>query len=603
MMQQADDEHVVGKDRVLAAVEKGEVKITGPKEPGVQGAVLKPGAGVVLTVNGKMVEGQREVFVGDLVKVTLKEELNEEQAEVKISADGMKAEARYLPGLKRTYMLPDHPFTDVLVIDAVPREEKVITYSPDDLKKDVSFGKIKYGLDEEALANLLLEEESWQVIARGKPVEQGQNGWVDLLFSGGVKAVKYENQAERVDFRRRYEIEQVSAGEEIAIIRPPVPGTAGMKVTGEEIQPDPVKKAEVNLENGTALSADGSRVIATGQGIPSYKKGRLHSFRVDDLYTHKGDVDIKSGNIRFRGHFKVDGDVTEGMKVAADGNIEIGGNASGAEVLAGGSILFKGNCIKCRVQAGWVDLVLKDVYQLLEQMADSIDVAIEAANEVVRALEEKGKYSEQMEAAVVRALLQNKFAELPAYALSLQKSLKSIGKSMPEEVTKTIIAVTPHFIDFQYSQELGRPVLIEIQQKLALVKDQGKSALERADITAPYIQNSTFLCTGDILVPGPGVYNSFLKCSGTVKIDRLFRGGTIEAGNDVFIGEAGTPRIASEQGSVQVSYKGRVHLGQVYENFKVRFGTTVYRFDQNMNNVRLILDQQEYEVKVLNWEG
>ena len=602
MVQQSGDTSQNDDNRVLIALEKGQVKISGKAAEGQEGALLKPGKGVTITVNGRGVTEKQEIYPGDAITINVNEEIIPENIELKISADGMTAEARYIPGIKKFYILPDHPYTDDLLVEGVPHEENITTFSEEDVKRSIVEQQIRFGLDEEAVTRLLEEQDNWQVVARGKPVEQGKDGFVELLFEGGVKSVKYEDKEEKVDFRKRYEIEQVSEGDEIAVIHPPVQGLPGQKVTGEELQPDPVNRIEANCESGTDFSPDQSRIISTRRGIPSYKKGRLHSFRVDDLYTHKGDVDIKSGNIHFRGHFKVQGDVTEGMKVAADGNIEIGGNASGAEVLAGGSILFKSNCIKCKVQAGWVDLVLKDVYRVLNQMSDSIDDAIEASEELVRALEQKGKYSVKMEAAVVRALLQSKFVELPEYAAELQKSLKSVGKSMPEEISKTIVDITPHFIDFQYSQSLGRPVLNEIKEKLDNVKDSSKAVIEKADITAPYIQNSTLLCTGDILVPGSGVYNSQLKCNGMVKVDKLFRGGVIEAGGDVFIGEAGTPRITSEQGIIQVSYKGRVHLGSVYENFRIRFGTTEYRFDKNLNNVRLILDQQEFEVKVLHWD-
>lgn len=603
MAPQMEDSDKGSENKVLVAIEKGQFVISGAAEEGGKGALVRPGKGISLSVNGRPVMDKREVFPGDVIKALGQEELREETVEVKISSDGMRAEARYFPGLKKTYYLPDHPFVEELTAEGSLFEEKISKFSETDLKEVLKIQKINFGLEDNKLPLLLNEPGTWQVVAQGRPALQGKNGWVELFFAGGVKMVKYEDEAAKVDYRKRYEIEQVEKGAVLAAIHSPVPGKAGQKVTGEEVQPDPVKRAEVNAESGTSLNPQGDKVLATSQGIPSYKKGRQHSFRVDDLYAHKGDVDIKSGNIRFHGHFKVDGDVTEGMKVAADGNVEIGGNASGAQVLAGGSVLFKGNCIKCQVRAGWVDIVLKDVYSLLEKMSGSIDSAISASEELVRALEEKGKYSEKMEAAVVRALLQSKFSELPEYALELQKSLKSIGRSMPEKTTRIIMEITPLFVDFQYSQSLGRPALFEVQEKLHQVKDEGPDVSKKADITAPYVQNSTLLCTGDILVSGPGVYNSELKCSGTVKVDRFFRGGLIEAGRDVYVGEAGTPRIASEQGAVQVSYKGQVFLGTVYENFKIRFGTTVYRFDENMNNVRLILDQEDYEVKVLSWKA
>lgn len=602
MEQQADGNSKSTNDRILVALENGELKITGTKSEGMNGAVLKTGQGVEIYVNGRQVGEKAEVFPGDQVDIKPLEETVPDIVEVKVSADGLSAEARYTPGLKKVHLIQDHPFTDNLLVEGSPHQEKLVSMTPGDLLKAVKDERIVYGLDESVIPRLLDEPEVWHTVAEGLNVKQGKNGWVEPLFKGGVKSVSYSEDEGKVDFRTRYEIEQVEDGDVIAHIHPPVPGEDGKKVTGEEMFPDPVSSVEVNCDKGTRLSPDEKQVIATRKGVPMYKKGRTHLFRVDDVYTHKGDVDIKSGNIDFRGHFKIMGEVTEGMKVSADGDIEIGGSSSGAELLAGGSIVLKGNCVKCKVQAGWVDMVLKDIYTDLEEMDASVENALHASEEIAKALEAKGKHSEQMEAAVVRSLLQSKFTELPEFAAKLMNSVKSAGRALPKDFVQSINEIAPYFIDFQYSQSLSRPVLGSIKQKLSALLEGKQVAVEKADITAPYVQNSVFLATGDINIPGPGVYNSNLTAKGEIRVARLFRGGTIEAGGDVYIGEAGTPRITSDQGTIKVPYNGRVHLGTVYENIRIKLGNTEYRCDKNLNNVRIILDQQEYEVKVLHWD-
>jgi uncharacterized protein len=588
--------------KVLLSVENGKVVVSGQRSEGKSGAVIRPGKGVAITVNGRQVTEKEEVFPGDQVELKAIEDLKPDQVEIKLSADEMKAEARYIPGVKKTHIIMDHPHSDNLVVEGRLFEEEISTTGIEDILKIIKAEKIVYGIDETIFPRLIEEKEIWQTVASGDPVQQGSDGRVESLLHGGVKSVTYDDQEGRVDFRKRFEIEQVAEGDVIAIIHPPVPGLPGKRVTGAEVQPDPVKRVEVNCESGTELNADKSQVVATRKGLPSYKKGRMHSFRVDDVYTQKGDVDIKSGNVYFQGHFKLHGGVAEGMKVAADGDIEIGENASGAEILAGGSIIFKNNCIKCRVQAGWVDIMLKDVYATIDQMFDSLNNALEACDEVAKALEAKGKHTEQMEAAVVRALLQSKFTDLPEYAATLVKLLRDVGKSLPENLIAVIKDIAPHFIDFQYSQSLDRPTLRDIRNKLSALQGGRETRVVPADITAPYIQNSILTCTGDIIIPGPGAYNSQMKCNGEVRIARLFRGGSVEAGGDVFVGEAGSPRITADQGLIQVPYKGRVHLGAVYENIRVRFGGTEYRVDKTYNNVRLVLDQQEFEVKILHWD-
>ena len=588
--------------RILAAIKSGSVIVSGEKGEGQKGALIRAGKGVTLIVNGKQVSEKLEVFPGDRVEVKLDEEATPDKLDIKISADGLQAEACYVTGQKISYDLSDHPHTDDLIVEGVKREEPLTTLNSALIKSRLIESQVRYGHDDQSIDRLLTDPGQWHVVAVGLPAEQGKNGSVEPFFAGGKKSVTYADVESTVDFRKRFEIEQVESGEVIALIHPPIPGKPGKKVTGEDINPDPVSRVEVNCESGTELNPENDKILANTLGIPTYKKGKMHSFRVDNLYTHKGDVDIKSGNIHFRGHFKVEGGVTEGMKVAADGNVEIGDNVSGAEIMAGGSILLKGNCIKCKVQAGWVDLFLKKVYKTLQDMLGSLENAVEASREVVQILEQKGKHSPQMETAVVRALLQSKFSDLPEYAAMLQKNLKEAGKSMPENMVKAIIDITPHFIDFQYSSNLNSQILSEIQSKVSAVLENCELGEDKADITVPYVQNSLLTCTGDINIPGAGVYNSHLKCNGDVKVSRLFRGGVIEAGGDVYIGEAGAQRITAEQGLISVPYKGRVFLGVAYENVRVKFGTTEYRLDQNLNNVRLILDQQEFEVKILHWE-
>ncbi len=588
-------------EQTMIAIENGSVLFSGSPVPGDSGALIRCGKGVILVVNGKEVKGACEIFPADQVEIKPIEETEPDRVEVRISGDQLSAEARFLPGVKRKHRVKDHPYTGELTVEAEPYEENYQSLAGKDILEIITKNGVTYGLDQNAPTTLIKEPGAWHLVATGKRVQQGRDGWIEVLFKSGFKSVSYEDQEKKVDFRDRYELVQVKLGDVMAVIHPPVPGEPGIKVTGQEIQPDPVTRAEVNCESGAELDQESRKVLATQTGVPYFKKGRTSSFSVENIYIHKGDVDIKSGNIDFRGHFKVQGAITEGMKVSADGNIEIGDNASGAEILAGGNIIFKKNCIKCIVQAGWVDMVLNDLYATLDKMADSVERALDACDDVAKTLEEKGKYSEQMETAVVRSLLQNKFTELPQYAYELLNKSKKAFKSLPENLVQAVNETAPYFVDYQYVQSLGRPVLQDIHHKLLKLKEGRESRSERADITVSYVQNSKLTCTGDVLVKGQGVYNSSITCKGVVKIDRLFRGGSIDAGGDVYIGEAGSPRSSSEQEKISIPYQGTVYLGKAYENLRIKFGATEYRCIKELRNARLILDQQEFEVKILSW--
>jgi uncharacterized protein (DUF342 family) len=69
-----------------------------------------------------------------------------------------------------------------------------------------------------------------------------------------------------------------------------------------------------------------------------------NGMEVDEVYKIK-NVTVATGNINFTGSVIIDGDVTEGMKVIASGDITIGGFVESAIIEAGGDITISGGII------------------------------------------------------------------------------------------------------------------------------------------------------------------------------------------------------------------------------------------------------------------
>jgi hypothetical protein len=65
---------------------------------------------------------------------------------------------------------------------------------------------------------------------------------------------------------------------------------------------------------------------------------------VDEVYKIK-EVNVATGNIIFTGSVIIDGDVTEGMKVIASGDISVGGFVESATLESGGDITISGGII------------------------------------------------------------------------------------------------------------------------------------------------------------------------------------------------------------------------------------------------------------------
>ncbi|MBM4061136.1 MAG: DUF342 domain-containing protein, partial [Planctomycetes bacterium] len=86
---------------------------------------------------------------------------------------------------------------------------------------------------------------------------------------------------------------------------------------------------------GQGVRLDGDKVIATRSGVIVCTET---SFDVLPLHLHRGDVDMKSGNLHTRGSLQVQGDVREGFAATAEGDVDVTGAVFDAAVTAGGSV-------------------------------------------------------------------------------------------------------------------------------------------------------------------------------------------------------------------------------------------------------------------------
>ncbi|NLA26852.1 MAG: DUF342 domain-containing protein, partial [Firmicutes bacterium] len=352
-MEQGKDE----KKQCMAGVSSGRVIISGSaEETDGDGVEITAGEGVLLQVNGQTVDGSRRVCARDEIEIAPLQLQMPARIEVKIAKDEMEAQAVYFAPREIHYVIPDHPPAAELVISASKTEVEAAPgagFSPVDIRNTLQAQGVVYGLDEAALSGLISKPGEWRVIATGHPPVQGRDGYVEPLFKEGLQQINYDLTETHVDYRKRYEIPQVEKDQVIARIYPPRSGEPGMTVTGVKIPPEPVYPAEMFLETGTALNDAQNEVVALGSGVPVYRvRGKQVIVKVDNIYTHRGDVDVLSGHINFEGHLRIEGGIGEGLCVKAEGDIEIADNGSGAEIIAGGSIVFKKNCIKCLVRAG-----------------------------------------------------------------------------------------------------------------------------------------------------------------------------------------------------------------------------------------------------------
>jgi len=202
--------------------------------------------------------------------------------------------------------------------------------------------------DQDAVKTALTEAGHKEpvLVASGQPPKHGLDGRIEYKFDTEPQAAVslVEDESGRVDFRELGTVPQVKEGEVVAEIIDPTDGKPGLDVFGNPVQPRPGKPVphQARIGRNIALDEKGRKAIAKTHGLITLERGRLS---VSPLYKISGDVDFKTGNVRFDGDVIINSSVREDFRVEVTGSIQIGNNVERATVIAGSNISVGGGII------------------------------------------------------------------------------------------------------------------------------------------------------------------------------------------------------------------------------------------------------------------
>ena len=210
---------------------------------------------------------------------------------------------------------------------------------------------VKKGFSKEELVKLAhlaaKEEPMSQVtlqIATGKLAVNGKDAIIKPLVESAQSRILRPKKREdgSVDMRDLGDIICVKVGDPIAEKVPLTSGKQGYTVTATPLVPEPGNDVSLVSGEGTAISSKNENVLVSQKvGLP---KIIPNGMEVDEIYKIK-DVNVASGNINFTGSVVIEGDVNEGMKVIASGDVTIGGFVESAMIEAGGDVTISGGII------------------------------------------------------------------------------------------------------------------------------------------------------------------------------------------------------------------------------------------------------------------
>lgn len=582
-------------------IKEGIVRVYDPVGGGLP-VIIGPDPLAEIKVNGKTVEVKQVVNSSDKVEIIPREEVFPGTVTVEVSDDRLRATATITPRVIVKKLLKDTPAAEELVLNYEEERSQSNEITVQDVYNALKEKGVVFGLDALAIAKAVKEASGQPVVvAQGKEVIEGRDGYVELLFDPGIKISSYDEKSmEKVDYKERIVIPSVNEGDVLAVIHPPVPGTPGCLVTGETIEPQPVREVSVNCKDGCMLNEQGDKVLATRAGRP-LAEGKYHEIlRVLNVHVHGGDVDLKSGNLHFGGDLKITGNVLEGMIVESLGNLQVMGHTAGAKIVAGGSIVFQNNLINSKVTAGILKGFYQKIFPCLSEALATLNALKGSLNQLEDALSRQGKEIDARQSCyLIKLLVERKFVTLPQLAENMLKIFKETKFSPPAFLQKAIKEAGSFLKDIQYIQSR--------EQFMYLVEDINNAAsyVEQAqqiqgDIIATYIQNSHLECSGNITVRGSGSYNTFFQAGGDVHIEGVFRGGEIKAKGNVFIGEAGSPGLTLKQGDIYLSPDSTAKFRKVYENVKIFFGKRGFQFKETRSMVKVVYAVEEDMIKVQN---
>jgi len=394
---------------------------------------------------------------------------------------------------------------------------------------------IKYGINQEITDDLLKKPRKGSFdIANGKPPREGQDGYVQYMFTKPAPRETEQNEI-RIDFREVFNVPSVNAKTVLAVYHPAVQGEDGMTVTGQVIPAQKAIDLSLKTAKGAEFSADGRTVSSTINGRSwELTRGKDVIIGVDVVYWHQGDVDIKTGNLRLLGDVVITGNVMENMIVNVTGNLKVDGFISRAQINVGKNFESEKVITASMVSAGGV----MASYGKLENQIREITKVIESLDILIVQLMDKLPQSNKniTIGQLIMVLLQKKFTSFSSQVQLFCNEVKKIGPQAPPELVEAGTALTA----FHGINVLSIKSLEDIKKSAAdAVTFFDILTRESAHISAHSVWNSELEATGNIIIGGQGAFNSKLTAQGAIEIIGVFRGGEMYAREGVKAGEIG----------------------------------------------------------------
>lgn len=458
----------------------------------------------------------------------------------------------------------------------------------DEIRRQLARAGVVFGIKENIIDLFSVDPTREPiVVAEGVPPVPGKDGHIEVLFGqGSIKLdIIYDDV---VDFRETSKIISVEAGTELVVVHPPEPGSQGIAVTGEALEPPRPKEIKLMAGKGVVLTGDGMRATSTVSGKPWIKEAGLNRVvHCDPVYVHSGDVDIKTGNLRFKGDVQITGSVCEAMEVDITGSVEVHGLVTMARIMSTGKMLIYGNVISSRLRAGILfpgakklAFMMTDIHNELQSLAQAMDQL--ASKKIIDfELVDFGR--------VALSLLDSRYKNIRPMVKSIQGFVKNKTEELPQEVIDAINALNC----FSGLKPLNREIFENVLRDVTGAWEQlfESKTPDGASIVLKSAVSSAIQSSGNATVIGQGCINTNITAGGNVLIRGSFKGGEILCDGSAEINELGSSLGAPPV--VRVAPGGTIKVRRAFGGSVIQVGNRRLTLTKEMNSFRAKLNKED----------
>lgn len=546
---------------------------------------------VQLLVNNQFISGRVAVSPSDNLELIPTSYTVPGQLKVIVSSDKMSAFLDVTPDCTNTYVVEDTAPSNEILVKVKPIKRNSISETVESLLELLKKHNVTYGIDIQCLGGIVSNPNPGMVlVAKGLPSSPAIDDSVELPMESKTTDLSTDNISETIDFREMQSVTSVSAGDVLAVRIPGRTGNPGKTVNGQIINPKEPRKITLLTGSGAELLEDGNRAVATTDGLPKIKKsGSNWLISVDPMLVIPGDVNVKTGNIRFKGNVNILGSV-ENMNVSASGDISVANIITKCKITAGGNVTVKGNIVNSEIISGGFIVICQAIKPLLHDLLRSLEDLYISASMMQEKLPTR---SNIIYGNVLTLLIEKRFTNFNGLIEKVNKKFKELDMKLlgayETKLQRVLNSLTGiNILHYRTPGDFQRT----IQELTAFFYYSDTLQSSRSVVSINVALNSVIKSSGDVFVEGSGCFNTVISAGGIIHVEGVVRGGLMEAKDDIYINELGSEIGAKSVVSVEKGKK--IKLATAYEGATVQVGKMSRIIEKKMKNIQVSLDDDGY---------